>query len=587
MKRTILAAAAILISCLCHDTHACTGLYIGKKCSASGAVVIARCNDFHPTTIMPYVEITEAMSNVPGRQVHGINGFTWDLPATTFRYVSVPYPEISDYGVFASVASNEHGLALTATITGYYCQAAREADGDVPDGVAEETIPSILAPCCRTAREAIELMARVIDLKGSAEQNIIMVADQKEAWYMEMYSGHQYCAVKMPEDMVAVFGNEFMLDTVDPKSKDVICSKDLFKLPAKKGFAVMDSNGRMNLRKTYQGDGRMYDFCHLRTWGGRRLLSPSTTGEYSHETYYPLFFRPDSKVSVADAMRVFRDRYEGTPFNPETSGNDEYRVIGDEAQEEVHIVEVYDNLPADMACVTWLSLSEAAHAPFIPLSNAITSCTPAYGLCAQEWGYTKGQAQHIYKRVNAFCANNRKIYSGGVKAYWKLIEDHMLPEFQDVLAKAAALHAGDPAASAALLTEYSNAVQAECIADAERLFDDLVWHMMNFTQTNPYGSNFTTLVNRPSPMPVFDARVDVARVAQWKGWDCVTDAAEKSLTLTRAGKTIKLTAAGPHRRSLGTASFSETDGSVREDPAAASWFDGKVFLPLSVISILD
>lgn len=49
---------------------------------------------------------------------------------------------------------------------------------------------------------------------GSSESNTFMIADQQEAWYLESYSGHQWCAVKMPEDAVAVFGNECMLGSV-------------------------------------------------------------------------------------------------------------------------------------------------------------------------------------------------------------------------------------------------------------------------------------------------------------------------------------------------------------------------------------
>lgn len=564
---------------------ACTGLYVGKQCSAGGTTIIARCNDFHPAVIMPYVQIYPSVTGVAGRMVNGINGFSWELPSDTYHYVAVPYPDISDYGIFASAATNEFGLAMTATITGYYCQAAREADGDVSDGIAEETIPSILAASCKTAREAIELLARIVDEKGSAEQNIVMIADQQEAWYMEMYSGHQYCAVKMPEDKVAVFGNEFMLDTVDPQSHDVICSKNLFKLPRKHGFDVYDEDGRMNLRRTYQGDGRMYDFCHLRTWGGRRLLAPSATDDYQTQTYYPLFFSPDSKVGLEQVMAVFRDRYEGTPYNPETSGNDECRVIGDESQEEVHIIEVHDNLPAPMACVTWLTLSEAAHAPFVPIPSAITDCSPAYKLCAQEWGYNKQQAQHIYKRVNSFCANNREIYSAGVKDYWRIVESHVLEEFPSVLEYAATQWAQNSEAAASTLTSYSTSLQESCLQDAERLFDDLTWHMMSYTQTNPYGCNFTTLQNRPSPMPKFQARMDLGRVAQWKGWE-VSGSGDGALILVKDGRKIVVTPSGKHRTSKGSVTVSNPDGTVQSTPVYATWESGSLLVPLSLISLL-
>lgn len=585
IRKPLSTLLVVLVVCLLFvqwtPAVACTGLYVGKKCAADGHVMIGRSNDYYPSTVMPYVAITEAQSGVPGRKVCGINGFTWELPATTCRYVSVPYTEVSDYGRFASVAMNDYGVALTATVTGYYCKEAAAADPDVVDGVAEETIPDVLAPCCKTAREAIELLAKIIDQKGSAEQNIVMVADQKEAWYMEIYSGHQYCAIRMPEDMVAVFGNEYMLDTVDPKDKSgVICSKGLFTLPKKAGFAVMDSNGKMNLRRTYSGDGRFYDFAHLRTWGGHKILSPSTIGDYEPQTYYPLFFHPDGKVTLQQAMEIYRDRYAGTKYNPEENNAWDNRVIGDETQEQVHVVQVRDDLPAPMACVTWLTLSEAAHAPFVPISSAITDCNENYKFCAQQWGYNKEQGQHIYKRVNAFCAMNRKTYSQGVKDYWKRVERHVVAEYPKVVERAAQLYAEDSSRAQQLLTDYCTSVQDDCIYDARRLFDEMTWHMMEYSLTNHYDCDFTNLVNHPKPLPAFVPRFDVARFAQWYG--CTTEyrPSERSVVISRDGHTIVVRANGTHRTEKGVILYNGRE--VATVDAVLS--DGKIWLNLKEFS---
>lgn len=579
---SLVAVITVLLSGTWFSAEACTGLYVGKKCSADGHVMFGRSNDYYPSTVMPFVDIKEAVKGVPGRSVNGINGFRWELPENTCRYVSVPYPEVSDYGRFTSVAMNEYGVAMTATITGYYCKAAQSADPDVACGIAEETIPDVLAPCCKTAREAIELLAKIIDQKGSAEQNIIMVADQNEAWYMEIYSGHQYCAVKMPEDMVAVFGNEFMLDTVDPKDKkNVICSKNLFSLPKKAGFAVMDGNGKMNLRRTYSGDGRFYDFAHLRTWGGHRILSPSTIGDYEPDTYYPLFFRPDEKVTLEQAMEIYRDRYAGTRYNPEENNAWDNRVIGDETQEQVHIVQLRDDLPASMACVTWLTLSEAAHAPFVPISSAITDCDENYKFCAQEWGYNPKAGQHIYKKVNAFCAQNRTIYSKGVKDYWKVIERQTISDYPKVIENAAKLYPTNTAEANRMLTEYCTDIQSKCIADAHRIFDEMTLHMMKNTLTNYYDCDFIELVNHHYPQPVFTPMVDIARFTQWEDWKSVYSDFCRTVTLTKGNRTITIHANGAHRTDIGSITVSDSSGSTNTEPIDAILSDGKLLIPFS------
>ena len=82
---------------------------------------------------------------------------------------------------------------------------------------------------------------------------------------MEIYGGHEYCAMKAPNDCVTATGNDFQIETIDENHPDVICSKNLFKLPEEKGFAVYDANGKMNIYNTYAGPETDRDTCRLRT----------------------------------------------------------------------------------------------------------------------------------------------------------------------------------------------------------------------------------------------------------------------------------------------------------------------------------
>ena len=74
-----------------------------------------------------------------------------------------------------------------------------------------------------------------------------MIADQQEAWYLESYSGHQWCAVKMPEDAVAVFGNESMLGSVADyvEGESLLHSEGLFSVPEAAGQTVLDEAGNV------------------------------------------------------------------------------------------------------------------------------------------------------------------------------------------------------------------------------------------------------------------------------------------------------------------------------------------------------
>lgn len=165
---------------------------------------------------------------------------------------------------------------------------------------------------------------------------------------MEIYGGHQYCALKAPSDCVTGTGNDFLIETIDETNPDVICSKDLFKLPAEKGFAVYDSNGKMNIFNTYAGSEVDMDVCRQRTWRVQNILSPSTSTPYNVHTKIPLFYKPDKKVSVNDIMDIYRDRFEGTEFSLDVNGNNTYRSINTETSQSILLTQIFKDLPANM-----------------------------------------------------------------------------------------------------------------------------------------------------------------------------------------------------------------------------------------------
>ena len=166
-----------------------------------------------------------------------------------------------------------------------------------------------------------------------------------------------------------------------------------------------------------------------------------------------------------------------------------------------------------------------------------------------------------------------------MKDYWRLVEEQVLKDFPSVYSSAALM---SPSEADAALTEYSVKIQDECISDARRIFNELVWHMMTYTQTNPYGCNFRTLQDRPSPMPVFVASYDVVRIASWHGWSAETVPSEKAVVLRKDGRSIRVQAAGPHRTSIGSVTWTEPDGSSRTESVPASWLDSTVMLPMTL-----
>ena len=162
------------------EALACTGVYVGPEASADGTTIIARSNDAHPTVMPTIVKVYDRVDHEPGRIFDCRNGFSWPLPDTTYRYVCIPFTtaaqEIAQSArEDAAGASNECGLAVSATVTGYICQEARSADPEVEDGICEDDISGLVASSCATAREAVELLAGIIDERGEGRVGLIVV----------------------------------------------------------------------------------------------------------------------------------------------------------------------------------------------------------------------------------------------------------------------------------------------------------------------------------------------------------------------------------------------------------------------------
>ena len=158
MKRT---GFLVLFSALvCGPAFACTGMYAGKAVSEDGTILLGRTVDTAPWTSCHMYVAEPRVENAPGRLFRSWrNGFRWDLPATTWKFVSTPHVRTSGRGRMDSACVNEKGLAIYGTVTGRAGANVAKIDPFVPDGTGEDSLPGLLIQCCATAEEALELRA--------------------------------------------------------------------------------------------------------------------------------------------------------------------------------------------------------------------------------------------------------------------------------------------------------------------------------------------------------------------------------------------------------------------------------------------
>lgn len=498
MKRIL---AMILLSALLilpQGAMACTGVYVGRQVSEDGTMLFGKSNDYQ-NVWGNHVTITQRVENVPGRTMPVDNEATVlaPLPATTFRYTSTPFMDsataINHLGQDATVCANEYGVTMEMSITAFSNARALAADPLIANGLTEFTAVDLVICQSDTARKAVEVLTGLLDQYGSSEVNIAIIADQQEAWYVEMYSGHQYAAVLLPQDKVCVFGNEFSLEYLSDY-EDCVTSPALHSLPEAQGFAAYGREGELNLSSTYAGAEVAADYSHMRTWIGHQLLAPAAHGEdYRLDAVYPLCFAPEGKVSLQDVMELMRNRFEGTDYNPDETGRTDMRVIGTDTALSVHIAQIYPDLAPEMSVVTWECTGPALYGAFVPVSNGAMSISAPYarnqGTEDQMRFDTERYPYYRFKELNTLCVEreDRPVYGDPVRAYWQQVEAHMIRNMEEILRRAA--QSEDREAALQMITERCNAMQEAVFEDAGVLLNDVRWLRSVNSNTMKNGRN--------------------------------------------------------------------------------------------------
>lgn len=426
MKFNILAkivslTTAIIIP-LSSVAHACTGVYVGKDVSADGSVIIARTEDIASANSKRFI-VHPAQDHAEGECYTDAYGMSVPYPEHTYRYSATPASEHRGIGKtpYGAAGFNELGVAATSTITAYPNEKAISADPFVKNGLHELSANDIILSRATSARHGIEIVAEIVDKYGSGEGNIIMTADENEAWYMEIYTGHQYAAIKLPTDMAAVIPNAYMLGEIDVDSPDVIVSENLVNL-AKANRFLVETNGKINLRKTYSEKEK--DSNAIRIWGGQRLLH-GTVGTDPYKTEHVLFFKPKEKITVKEVMDVTRTRYEGTKYCLDIPGNKYIRAISTARQEECHILQIRPDLPQETACVMWLCLGNAEFAPYLPYYASAITETPE--ICTYDSkGYDEYSMYWANRSLSTISATNRMLYGNKIKAFYSDYENALI-----------------------------------------------------------------------------------------------------------------------------------------------------------------
>lgn len=452
------------------QTIACTAFIAGKNATADGYMIHARNEDFGKGVNPKKFVVVDAKVNPKGTLfVNPDTGFKIEVPKNTFKYTIIPDSDPS-YGEFGEAGFNEHGLSVSATVSASANKEILEFDPYVKGGLTEPDMASLILMQSKTAKDAIKLIANILDKKGAGEGNTFVVADKDEMWYMEIYTGHQYAAVKVPDDVYAVLPNAYYLGSYDFKSNDVIASSKIESLPKEHNLAKQ-KDGKFHLALTYREKHSPYNV--VRIYEGQNYFSPKNPTVYDEDMAYEIFRKPDKKIEIKDVMNFMRYRYENSEFDARKPENCEVRVVGTETNLESHIFQMKKDAPS----VMWLAMGTVEHSVYVPYYEYITKTPKYYTVNANE--FNPQSMYWTFKQLHVLARNDRKFASDGVKEHFSNMEASFIEDVK----KEAKQFKGLSLSQKQELSNKLGITRAEIAKkDADKVYKDLLLYEGNRTE---------------------------------------------------------------------------------------------------------
>lgn len=358
----------------------CTTVLVGRKASIDGSTMIARNDDGHEA-LDPQRFVVVHPDEQPRHYKAVLSGLELDLPENPLRYTSTPNAVLAE-GIWPAAGINSENVAMSATETITTNPRILGLDPYVADGMGEEDLVTLVLPYVKTAREGVERLGELLATYGTYEPNGIAFADHKEVWWLETIGGHHWAAVRIPDDAYVVAPNRMNIDDFKFNSEGYLCSSDLKNLidenhlnPDLEGYETP-----YNLRHIF-GSSSIKDsvYNNPRTWYGQNFLG--TVSEDPQNQELPFICEATRKITVEDVKFVLSSHFENTSYDPYGTTNTPeerklFRPIGINRNHSVHILQVRNHVPKELAGVQWLAFGSNTFNHVVPFYTAITD-TPA------------------------------------------------------------------------------------------------------------------------------------------------------------------------------------------------------------------
>jgi len=491
----------------------CTSILVGRLASADGSVVTSHTCDSHRT---------RAWIDIVPRRTHGANAVVVCRKRTQVDSLAMPVYGRDPVGEIPQVRET-YGFINTA----YPCMNERQlAIGESTFGGREELksenglidcqqLCQLMLERSTTAREAIRLAGILTGEYGWIDEGeCLTIADPKEVWHFEITGcgegkrGSIWAAQRIPDDHIGVAANASRIRQIDLSDPDFfMVSDNIFSVAEEEGWWDPESGEPFEFCYAYDPAGRTSFAARRREWRVFDLLAPSL-GLHANDENYPFSVKPDSLVTMESLMMVFRDTFEGTPYdmtkfitvaddsgrvvksplanpfmpydmNPLFKINGGWNELGERPIARWYcmygtITQSRDWLPDPVGGLVWLEYDNPASSCYAPIYCGVVDLPDSYKTPSRTNGYTRDAAWWAFNRVGTLAAQRWGEMRVDCEEVWRAFQDRALAEQPEIEAEAVRLHKRDPKRARAYLTQYTNGFCSE-IVDAYWDLGDHLW----------------------------------------------------------------------------------------------------------------
>ena len=449
MKKLVLLFAAMLGVA---GASACTNLIVTKGASSNGSNMCTYAADSH--------------------QLYGFLRYTpaADYPAGTMMEI-----RDGDSGkLLGEIPQAEHVYSVIGNMNEYQLVIGETTYGGVEfiDSTAildYGSLMHIALQCCKTAREAIVLIDKLMQTYGYAsEGESFTLCDPNEIWIMDIMGknpkfdkkgrnvnrGAVWVAKRIPDGYISGHANQSRITTIEFNDPDnCLYSKDVIKQAREQGlfsgkdeeFSFCDVYNPLDFGGARACEARVWSFFNRFADGMDEYLDYAMG--YDLKKHMPLYVKPNRKISTKDLADMMRDHFEGTPLDMTTdigAGGShlpyrwrpmEFEYQGWEYVNERAIATqqtgwwyVAQARPANRYGVFWFGVDDAGTSPLMPFfscANSVPECLREGNGSLLEYSETSMYwivsriAQFAYLRYDKIGAEVRSVideYENGIMA---------------------------------------------------------------------------------------------------------------------------------------------------------------------------